>query len=236
MPGTSWLELVLEVGGGDPVTPLGKYPVRHRPLVRFEIASPRLLPVHGEVLARPEVEQTLFIALLDHQATAYGEVDDGRGDVARVGAIGDQRPQLRRREPVGPLVARGDRAEPRVAAARVPEPEDERQDAERDGEEPVGAQEAQRAPEHTWLLDHTRIPPEVTAIQRLQGRPPRLLFGPAWRSDLLRRTLLPLLARIGNRRARRRLALRRRCHHRAARRVARCSRRRPRSSPGCARA
>src|SRR5207249_2120096 len=52
MPGTSWLELVLEVGGGDPVTPFGEYPVRHRPLVRFEIASPRVLPVHGEVRAR----------------------------------------------------------------------------------------------------------------------------------------------------------------------------------------
>jgi len=37
----------------------------------------------------------------------------------------------------------------------------------------------------------------VTAIQRLQERPPRLLFGTAWRSDLLRRTLLPQLARIG---------------------------------------
>src|SRR5213592_48649 len=198
MPGTSWLKLVLEVGGGDPVTPLGEYPVRHRPLVRFEIASPRLLPVHGEVRDRPEVEQTLFIALLDHQATAYGEVDDGRGDVARVGAVGDQRPDLRRREPVGRLVARGDRAEPLVAAARVPEPEHEREDGERDGEEPVGAQEAQRAPEHAWLLDHARAPPEVAAIQRLQEGPPRLLFGPAWRSDLLRGALLPLLARIGS--------------------------------------
>jgi len=55
----------------------------------------------------------------------------------------------------------------------------------------------QRAPEHAWLRDHARAPPEVAAIQRLEGRPPRLLFGPAWRSDLLRGALFPLLAPIG---------------------------------------
>ena len=39
--------------------------------------------------------------------------------------------------------------------------------------------------------------PEVAEIQRLQQGPPRLLFGPAWRSDLLLGALLPLLARLG---------------------------------------
>src|SRR5207245_1886834 len=39
--------------------------------------------------------------------------------------------------------------------------------------------------------------PEVAGIQRLQQGPPRLLFGPAWRSDLLLGALLPLLARLG---------------------------------------
>src|SRR5207244_2976970 len=39
--------------------------------------------------------------------------------------------------------------------------------------------------------------PEVAEIQRLQQGPPRLLFGPAWRSDLLLGALLPLLARTG---------------------------------------
>ena len=38
--------------------------------------------------------------------------------------------------------------------------------------------------------------PEVAEIQRLQQGPPRLLFGPAWRSNLLL-VLFPLLARTG---------------------------------------
>ena len=38
--------------------------------------------------------------------------------------------------------------------------------------------------------------PEVAEIQRLQQGPPQLLFGPAWRSNLLL-VLLPLLARTG---------------------------------------
>ncbi len=39
--------------------------------------------------------------------------------------------------------------------------------------------------------------PEVTEIQRLQQGPPRLLFGPAWWSDLVLGAFLPLLARTG---------------------------------------
>src|SRR5207237_10665670 len=39
--------------------------------------------------------------------------------------------------------------------------------------------------------------PEVAEIQRLQQGPPRLLFGPAWRSALFLGALLPLLARLG---------------------------------------
>ena len=166
------VELVLQVGELDCVAPPDEDSVQHSPLVWLQIARLIFPPAQREVLARQEPQEALAIALLDHQAATHGEVDQGRRDVAQVGAVVDQRPGLRRREPVGRLVARDDGAEPWVAAARVPEAEHEGEDRERDGEHCIGAQEEQRARERAGLLDRTLAPAHHRGEPFVEGERP----------------------------------------------------------------
>src|SRR5262249_18344826 len=96
---------------------------QQRLLVRLQLRPLGAVFLQNEIVVfvMEEAEHALALMLFDDNVAAYGEINDGSGDVAHVGGVIHERAGLAWSELIGRLVLWGDGTKPRIAAIRPPQ-------------------------------------------------------------------------------------------------------------------